>query len=86
MWKQFARMGVPLRLRVDVMRDEEVNVYVASSADLRGLVCEAATIDELVLEINSSIQELLESYLIHDIKPPVTDLRLTAFDNRLGVA
>lgn len=86
MWKQAARLGVSLRLRVDVMRDEEANVYIASSADLRGLVCEASTIDELVLEINSTVQELLEFYLLHDIKPPLTDLRLTTRANRLGVA
>jgi predicted RNase H-like HicB family nuclease len=86
MWKQFARMGVSLRLRVNVMRDEEANVYIASSTDLRGLVCEAATFDELVVEINATVQELLEFYLLHNIKPPVTDLRLTAFDNRLGIA
>lgn len=78
-WKQFARMGVPLNIRVNVLKDEEAGVYVATSDDLKGLVCEAATMDELVQEVHSTTQELLEFYLENKVGvPPTTDLRLCA--------
>lgn len=75
-WKHFARLGVPLNLRVDVLRDEEVGVFIATSRDLPGLVCEAKTMDELVGEVNSSINDLLEFHLAGAAQRPVTDLRL----------
>ena len=76
-WKQFARVGVPLTVRVNVMRDSEAGVYVATSDDLRGLVCEAATMDDLVKEVNESITELLAFQLSNKAHAqPVTDLRL----------
>ncbi len=76
-WKQAARLGIPLNIRVDVLQDHEAEVFVATSKDLRGLVCEAATIDELVNEINNSINELLSIQLRDGVVlKPVTDLRL----------
>lgn len=78
-WKQAARLGIPLNLRVDVMHDPEAEVFVATSNDLRGLVCEAATMDELVVEVNSTVNELLSIQLHAGVTPkPVTDLRLCA--------
>jgi len=78
-WKQAARFGVPLTIRVNVMRDIEAGVFVATSDDLRGLVCEASTMDELVVEVNSAIHELLSLQLNAGVAPrPVTDLRLCA--------
>jgi predicted RNase H-like HicB family nuclease len=78
-WKQAARLGIPLNIRVNVMRDDEANVFVATSDDLRGLVCEASTMDELVTEINATIDELLSFHLNNSVAPkPVTDLRLCA--------
>jgi predicted RNase H-like HicB family nuclease len=72
-------MGVPLNIRVNVLKDEEAGVYVATSDDLKGLVCEAATMDELVQEVHSTTQELLEFYLENKVGvPPTTDLRLCA--------
>ena len=78
-WKQAARMGIPLNIRVDVLHDIEAGVVVATSKDLPGLVCEAATMDELVPELNATINELLSLQLHHNISPrPVTDLRICA--------
>lgn len=75
-WKQAARLGVPLNIRVNVFRDDEANVFVATSHDLRGLVCEASTMDELLVEVNSTINELLSFHLNDKVTPkPVTDLR-----------
>lgn len=75
-WKQAARFGVPLNIRVNVLRDEDAGVLVATSDDLRGLVCEAKTMDELVVEINTSVNELLTFHLNGSAQPPVTDLRM----------
>jgi hypothetical protein len=75
-WKQLARMGAPLTIRVNVLRDDEAGVFVATSNDLRGLICEAATMDQLVLEVDSSIQELLTFHIDGSAQKPVTDLRM----------
>lgn len=78
-WKHAARFGVPLNIRVNVMHDDEAGVFVATSDDLRGLVCEASTMDELVVELNSAINDLLSLQLSVEVTPkPVTDLRLCA--------
>ena len=75
-WKQAARLGIALNIRVDVMHDDEANVFVATSHDLRGLVCEASTMDELLVEVNSTINDLLSFHLNNGVTPkPVTDLR-----------
>lgn len=76
-WREAARFGVPLKLRINVTRDDEAGVLVASSDDLRGLVCEAATFDELVREVTSATQELLTLQLHREpVSKTVTDLRL----------
>lgn len=78
-WKFLARLGVPLMLRVNVFKDEEAGVFVATSDDLRGLVAEATTMDELVDEVKLVINDLLIEHL-HTVptNPPVADLRLCA--------
>lgn len=76
-WRTFARMGVPLFLRIDVLRDHEAGVFVAKSDNLRGLVAEAPTMDELVVEIQSVIDDLMTVELRHaPASPPIQDLRL----------
>ena len=35
----FAEMGVPLLIKVEIIHDNEANVYVATSPDLKGLGC-----------------------------------------------
>lgn len=76
-WRTLGGAGVPLKLRVDILHDVEANVFVATSSDLRGLVCEAATLDDLVEEVTSSMDELVGLQLNHrPIQRPVADLRL----------
>ena len=58
-WKQAARLGVPLKMHINVMRDQEAGVFVATSDDLPGLVCEAASMGELLVEVNAATRELL---------------------------
>lgn len=78
-WKQAAKLGVPLKLRIDVIRDDEANVFVATSDDLAGLFCEAPSIDELVKEVNLATCELLTFQLqAQPQNHPVTDLRICA--------
>lgn len=71
-----ARRGALLRLRVDVQRDAQAGVYVATSGDLRGLVCEAATMDDLVNEIGTSAYELVSFHAGGAVRPPMMDIRL----------
>ena len=55
----FAEIGVPLLIKVEIIRDNEANVYVATSPDLKGLVVEAETLDELEKEVWDLVPELL---------------------------
>lgn len=58
-WKLAGRFGVTLVFRVDVLHDSEAGVYVATSPDLRGLVAEAPTLDELFREVYAGADELV---------------------------
>lgn len=64
-WKFVMRMGVPFSLWVNVTHDREADVFIATSEDLPGLVCEALTMDELVADIGRAVNDLLAE-LIHD--------------------
>jgi hypothetical protein len=75
-WKQLARLGVPLKVRVNVLRDDEAGVFVATSGDLRGLVCEATTMDDLIVEIRASINDLLAFHVKAGAACRVADLRI----------
>jgi predicted RNase H-like HicB family nuclease len=55
----FASMGIPLLIKVDVLFDIEANVYVATSCDLKGLIVEAETLDELEKEVKILLPEIL---------------------------
>ena len=54
-----ARLGVTLSIKIDVIKDEEANVYVATSEDITGLVIEAETFSELRSEVSEAIPNLL---------------------------
>lgn len=58
-WRVAARVGIPLNVRIDVIFDDEAKVFVATSEDLKGLVVEAATVEELWAEIKQCACELL---------------------------
>lgn len=55
----FAKMGIPLLVKVEIIHDKVANVYVATSPDLKGLVVEAETLDELEKEVWELVPELL---------------------------
>ena len=46
-WKLAAHLGIPLSLRMQVMHDDEADVYIATSTDLAGLVHNCA---EMLIE------------------------------------
>jgi predicted RNase H-like HicB family nuclease len=53
------RIGVPLVVKVSASFDKEAGVYVATSSDLPGLVVEAATLDELNLELRELVPAMI---------------------------
>lgn len=46
-WRIFAALGCTLKVRVELVRDEQTGRHIATSTDLRGLVCEASTSDAI---------------------------------------
>lgn len=55
----FAGIGFVAVCKVEIIYDEEANVYIATSPDLKGLVVEAETLDELEKEVRDLVPELL---------------------------
>jgi predicted RNase H-like HicB family nuclease len=78
-WKIAARAGLRVKLRIDVLRDEEAKVFVARSPDLRGLVAEAETLDELVANLQAAVNDLM-LHEIHAETKPRTELRFDGDD------
>lgn len=58
-WKLAARLGLTLKVVIQIAHDDEAEVYVARSPDLHGLVVEAGTLDELFKEVDAAAGELL---------------------------
>ncbi|WP_158582727.1 DUF1902 domain-containing protein [Neopusillimonas maritima] len=50
-WKLAARCGITIRIPVNVERDTQAQVYIATSPKLPGLVVEASSLDELRAEV-----------------------------------
>jgi predicted RNase H-like HicB family nuclease len=74
-WKFFARLGVPIRLRVDVFYDAESKSYWAQSPDLDGLIVGGQTLDELHTEISTAASELLSIALHNHSARAETEIR-----------
>ena len=62
-WKVAARFGVRITIPVDVERDEVSGVFIATSPLLRGLVVEAQTWDELLVEVEDVASMLMEEQI-----------------------
>ena len=78
-WKEVARAGFAIGINVNVIRDEEAGVYVAYNSNLKGLVAEAPTLDELRTSIEAATNDLLVHYLHQvPVRHPVTRLTLDA--------
>lgn len=59
LWSLLARFGRRLTIRMDVLYDEEVDVYVGTSKNMRGLVVEADTLEALKLETDRVVRDLV---------------------------
>lgn len=81
-WRFLARLGIPLVVRVDVMFDKDANVYVATSRDLRGLVAEAQSKEELIAAVYDCVDLLIES----EVHKPLKHKPLAAWDGELRPA
>ncbi|MFI3156798.1 MAG: DUF1902 domain-containing protein [Methylococcaceae bacterium] len=55
----FSEMEMPLLIKVEIIHDDEANVYVATRSDLKGLVIEAETLDKLKKEVLKLAPQLL---------------------------
>lgn len=54
-----AKAGVPTKIQVNVIFDDEAGVFVGTSTDVCGLVVEAATLEEVIREARSLIPDLV---------------------------
>lgn len=62
--RKLAHVGVPLRVVVNIVHDQEAGVFVATSPNLRGLVAEAPTLEGLIEEVKASAIEILDGELM----------------------
>lgn len=53
-------LGVRIKIRIDVEFDSENSVYIATSPNLKGLVVEAATLDEICREVELVLPDFLD--------------------------
>lgn len=77
-WKVLARMGMPMRLRVDISHDPEANVYLAQSPDLDGLIVEGRTLEDLKNEALLAASILLKLTLHRETPQARADFRLSS--------
>lgn len=64
-WRLFERLGASIYCRIDVHFDPEANVYIATSPDVKGLVVEAKSKEEMFREVPQCIEMLLEAQNNH---------------------
>lgn len=55
-----AQLGCPVTIRVNVIHDQEANVFIGTSTDIAGFVVEAETLDLLRKESREVMLSLLE--------------------------
>ncbi len=67
-WKLAARMGVPVLIRLHVVKDDEAGVLIATSPDLRGLVAEAKTVEDLMNSVRDCTDMLIEAAIHGPLK------------------
>jgi hypothetical protein len=62
-WKLAAGWNIPLVLVVNVVRDDEAGVYIATSPDLKGLVVESKSQENLMRDVYDCVDMLMETLL-----------------------
>ena len=81
--KWIAKIGLPLLIKVEIIHDNEANVYIATSSDLIGLIVEADTLDELEKEVLELVPELL--ILNNSTLPTKSNTRLAFFQPPIAI-
>ncbi len=56
----FAKLGASIVIRINLIHDEEANVLIATSPDIKGLVLEVETYEQLQAELKEAITALYE--------------------------
>jgi predicted RNase H-like HicB family nuclease len=74
-WKWAAFFGLPLLLRIEIVRDENAHVFIATSPDLAGLVAEEKTLEDLF----KSVRECTDMLLEEKLKRPAKNRTVTAW-------
>lgn len=74
----FARFGLPAVIRIEAIHDDEAGVFVATSPDVRGLVIEADTLEEVANEVRLVLPDLLGFENAGNV-PPQTSIRLATY-------
>lgn len=59
LWSLLARFGRRLTVKIEVQHDEEAGVYIATSKEMTGLICEALTMDELKVQTERVMRDLV---------------------------
>lgn len=63
------RVGVPLLVRVHVTFDSEAQVFIADSPDVRGLLLEGSSLDEIEREARDLAPHLVASHFNRAASP-----------------
>lgn len=79
LWKLAARVGIPMLFRIEVHHDQEAGVFIATSPDMRGLVAEASTKEELI----SSVYDCINMLMVDALKRPPKIKPLAAWSGEM---
>ena len=58
-WQLWAYLGLPVRVDIDVQHDDEAGVYVAQGRNIRGLVVESASLDDVLRDVELVLPDIL---------------------------
>ncbi|MBV6273795.1 DUF1902 domain-containing protein [Alcaligenaceae bacterium CGII-47] len=76
------KVGLPVTLRVNVDYDKDAKVFTVTSNDLRALVVEASTTDELIVETKNAVDMLMEDVVCARKAPTRSGARLSTWPLR----
>lgn len=77
LWAIKARFGFKQTIRMEIMHDEDVDVYIAISKDMPGLICEADTMEALKAEVERVFRDVV-TFFVKGRKPTMPVLEWPA--------
>ncbi len=69
-WTLFVSWGYTVKVPVSIMWDGSAQCFVATSQGLRGLVCEADSVEQIKKDIAVAVDLLLPRQFATGFKPP----------------